>query len=255
MRRALAFVAPALRDARPRMLGLMAFGLVFLLSATGAAAFFKGPHGQVAMGEMMVVGGYPMTAALLLLGWLIGRFPLIAILVLTAGLFSRDRAEGYARLFYARPVRPLALYGLRLLALAVVAFALSAVLLPCFDLIMLGTWAGPATFVLIGANIVVYGSLNALLSVWTRADAWITLFLAVVALAWHALLRGVPHLGVPAGPRTVVTALLPPQGALFALENAFGSLHPIPWGAVGHACAWGAIMLLLAGASLRFREV
>ena len=35
------------------------------------------------------------------------------------------------------------LYGLRLLVLMAMAFIMSALLLPTFDLLMLGEWAGP----------------------------------------------------------------------------------------------------------------
>jgi hypothetical protein len=254
VRRAAALLLPTLRDLLPRVLALLAFSVVFLASAATSAAFFKGAEGHVEIGQMFAVGGYPLPSALLLLGWLLGRLPVIAILVLCAGLFSHDRARGYARLYYVRPVSPTALYGLRFATLAAVAFVICAVVMPLFDLLMLGEWAGPATLVLIATNILVYGGLTALLSVWTRADAWVALLLACIALLWHALLRA-GTFAVPDGPRLIVSALLPPQGSLYALENAFGSLHPIPWGDVAHAGAWGLVMLALAALSLRFREV
>ena len=40
---------------------------------------------------------------ILLIGWLVGRFPMIAALVLMQGAFSSDRAAGYARLYAVRP--------------------------------------------------------------------------------------------------------------------------------------------------------
>ncbi len=253
MRRAAALLPPTLRDLAPRLLGLIAFAALFLVSGALARTFLIGPEGRVEIGGLLRSGGYPLASGLLLLGWLLGRFPVIAVLVLAAGLFSRDRAEGWARLYYARPVAPLAIYGLRLLLVAALAFALSAVVMPAFDLLMLGRWAGWATLVLAAANIAVYGGLTALLSVWTRADAWITLLLALAALVWNAVLRA--GIAVPPGPRELITFVLPPQGAILQLESAFGSLEPIPWTAFWYTLGYGAVALALAWLSLRRREV
>ncbi|MGH7480743.1 MAG: hypothetical protein ACRELV_01195, partial [Longimicrobiales bacterium] len=248
-----ALVGPTLHNRLPRILGLVAFAGLFLLSALVAATFFRDAEGHVALGELFAVGGYPLASALLLLGWLIGRFPLIAILVLVAGLVSRDRASGRLRLYAARPASLLAVYALRFAVLAVVAFALSALLMPTFDLLLLGDWAGPATFVLILAQVLVYGGLAAFLSVWTRADAWIALGLAVTALVWEAALRA-PSVSVPEGPRAILTLLLPPQWAMLELESAFAALQPIPWDAFAFTAGYGLAMLLLAGVSLAYRE-
>ncbi len=253
MRRAAALLLPALRDARPRLLGLVAFGALFLAAGAASRLFLVGPEGRVEVGRLFAVGGYPLASVLLLLGWLLGRYPMIATLVLTAGLFSRDCERGYARLYLTRPVSPLALYGTRLAALLLLAVALSALFMPAFDLLMLGTWAGPATLVLITAEVLVYGGLTALLSVWTRGDAWIALFLAALALVWNAALGG--GVAVPPGPRRFIGLVLPPQGALLRLESAFGAVAPIPWDAFLYAAGWGSVLLVLAGVAVRRREV
>lgn len=253
MSRALALLPPTLRDLGPRLIGLVAFAALFLASGGLAHAFLIGPDGRVQIGGLLRSGGYPLASGLLLLGWLLGRFPVIAVLVLAAGIFSRDRAEGWARLYYSRPTSPVAIYGLRLLLVCVLAFALSALIMPAFDLLMLGRWAGAATLVLIAANIAVYASLTALFSVWTRADAWIALLLVLTALVWNAVLRaGIP---VPPGPRELITFVLPPQGAILQLESAFGSQEPIPWSAFEYAVGYGLVTLALAWLSLRRREV
>src|SRR5215475_9295831 len=136
----------ALVERKSQIVGLLAFAVLFVAAGLTARALV-GQEGHVEIGELFLVGGYPVVSALLLLGWLLGRYPLIATLVLFAGIFSSDRAEGYARMYSVRPVSFLRLYGYRVLVYLALAFLLSAVLLPLFDVIMLGKWAGPATFV------------------------------------------------------------------------------------------------------------
>jgi hypothetical protein len=251
---ALMLAALTLKARRKRLFALLAFAALFLAAALTARLFVADDHGHVSADGLFVVGGYPLVSALLLMGWLVGRFPIIATLVLMAGVVSDDRAEGYARLYAVRPTSPLTLYGVRFAALALLAFLVSALLLPAFDLIMLGTWAGPATLVLILANVVALGGLVAFLSLWTRADAWIALFLALAALVWNAL-RESGRLTVPPGARDFVAFILPPQGAMLRLEEAFGALQPIPWDAFAYVVGYGMVLLALAAFLLRRREI
>lgn len=249
-----AFLILTLRAMRRRIVLLLSFAAVFLLVAA-AARLFAGDEGHMEIGRIFEIGGTTLASAVLLLGWMLGRFPLIATLVLMAGVFSHDRAEGYARIWATRGVSPLVLYYARIALLGLVAFLLSALLLPTFDLLMLGEWAGPATLVLIAAYVVVYGSLVALLSVLTRGDAWIALLLGILAISWHALRSAGVLDTAPAGAREVITVLLPPHGALFALENAFGALQPIPWDAFLYTVLYGVFMLVLAGVAHSRREI
>lgn len=251
--RALALVPLTARERAGRLAALAAFAALFLIAAGIAALIARDAAGHVNTDRLFRIGGLPLTSGLLFFGWVLGRFPLIAVLVLMAGIVSRDREEKYLRLYAVRPISPLAVYGIRWLSLALLAFALSAVLLPLFDVIMLGEWAGPATFVLIAAYIAVYGGLTALLSVWTRGDVWIALLLAVAAMVWHALLEAGTITIVPVVAE-FVSFVLPPRAAIFALEGAFGDIEPIPWGAFAYAIGYGAVMLLLAGVSLAWRE-
>lgn len=252
---ALAIASLTLRARRRRILALLAFAAVFLAAAlTARLLVSQGEGGQVQMDRLFIVGGYPLVSALLLLGWVLGRYPLVATLVMLAGVISHDRAEGYARVYGVRPTSPHRIYAARAALLAAVAFAVSAVLMPVFDLIMLGTWAGPATFVLILAYVIVYGGLVALLSVWTRGDAWIALLLALLALVWDALRRA-DALMIPPGLRDLVTFVLPPQAAFLELEGAFGALQPIPWDAFAYVVGYGLVLWALAAVSLGRREV
>lgn len=239
---------------RKRIVVLLLFAGLFLAAGVAARLLVSDEHGHVNADHLFLVGGYPLVSALLLMGWVLGRFPLIATLVLMAGLFSDDHARGHARLLAVRPTSLVRLYGTRFAVLGAVAFGISAVLLPAFDLLLLGTWAGPATLVLILSQVLVFGGLTALLSVWTRGDAWITLLLAVGALVWDALLRA-DALLVPPGVRDVVGFVLPPQAMLFELEGAFAEIQPIPWEAFTFVAGYGLVMLVLAAFSLTQREL
>jgi len=252
--RGLALVGPTLRAMRRRFGLLGAFAGVLLASAV-ASRLLSGGAGHAELDRIFQVGGTTLASALLLTGWIVGRFPMIATLVLFAGFFSRDRDTGLARLYLARPVAPIAIYGTRFVALAILAFALSVLVLPLFDLVLLGQWAGPATLVLSAAYVIAYAGLVALLSVWTRTDAWIALLLGILAVTWDALRSADLLAAVPAGGRQFVSLILPPHGALSALESAFGNIQPIPWNAFVDVCVYGVTMMVAAGLLLRVREV
>lgn len=254
MRDVLGVVGLGMRSRRRRIFGVLAFGLVFLLVAFTMRVLSAGEEGHVEVDALFAIGGYPLVSGVLLLGWVLGRFPMIAVLALMAGLFSRDRAHGHARILLVRPVSAVRLYAAHWTALALLAFVLSALLMPAFDLLMLGEWAGPATLVLIAAYVLAYGGLVAFLSVWTRGDAWIALLLAIGSIVWEALRRA-GALPVPPGARDFISLILPPQAALYQIESAFGELAPIPWGAFAYAAGYGLAMLILAGLSLRAREI
>jgi hypothetical protein len=238
---------------RRRIMALLAFAGLFLLTAA-TAAVLAGEEGHVELETLFQLGGYPLISGVLLVGWLLGRFPLVATLVLFSGIVAADRVDGHARLLAVRPAPPALLYGVRFLLLGGLAFVLSAILMPLFDLLMIGTWAGPALLVLILAHVVVWGSLTTLLSVATRLDAWITLLLALFAMVWGAL-RQVDMLPVIPILGDIIAFVLPPQAQLFALESAFAGIQPIPWGAFWFCMGYGAVALLVAAFTLGRREI
>ncbi len=238
-----------------RIAGLIAFAFLFLFSALTARLLVGSEHGQVEMGNLYLVGGYPLVSALLLLGWLIGRYALIATLAMMAGIVSADRTNGTMRLYAVRPVSLGKLYLQKFVVCAAVVFVISALLMPAFDMLLLGRWAGPSTFVLIISYVLVYGSLTFFLSVWMRGEVWVTMMLAIVALLWDALTRSGKLAIAAPGIREVVTVLLPPQSALFRLETAFGAETAIPWNAFAFVCAYSLILLIAALVSLRLREI
>ena len=172
-----------------------------------------------------------------------------------AGIVSADRRDGTMRLYAARPTSLAKLYLIKFAVTALVVFIISTALMPSFDLILLARWAGPNTFVLITSYILVYGSLTFFLSVWLRGDVWVTAFLAIVAMLWDALLRSGRIADAAPGFRELITILLPPQSALFKLENAFGAETATPWGAFAFVVAYSIILLIAAVVSLRLREL
>jgi len=243
-----------LRSRRRRLLALVAFACLFLAAALTGRLLATNSQGGVEIGQLFVVGGYPLVSALLLLGWVLGRFPLIATLVLVAGLVSDDRREGYIRMYAVRPISLVRLYGVRWAVLAGAAFLLSLALMPLFDLIMLGKVAGFAYVPLILAYVIAYGGLTALLSVWTRGDAWIALLIAIFALVWNALLTAGVLTGAPPGITQAITFLVPPQSQFLRLEGAFANIQPIPWDAFFFVSAYGVLALIVTGASMLTRE-
>lgn len=252
---AIRLVALTLLAMRGRLLALSGFCAAFLFAAL-AARLLTGTHeGHVELDRLFQIGGAPLASGLLVLGWIIGRFPLIATLVMLGGIVSDERAEGRTRLYAARPVSLLGVYGLRFIVLTGIAFGVSALLMNVFDRILLGEWPGAGLLALIAGYVLAYAPLTALLSVWARGDAWIALLLAVLGLAWNALRAGGLLANAPPGAAEVVTMVLPPHGALFALERAFGSLQPVPWDALLTVALYGAILLALAGLSLVHREI
>lgn len=238
---------------RRRILALLAFAAAFLAAAATAATLGR-EAGHVEMDRLYEIGGYPLISGLLLVGWLLGRFPLAATLVLMSGIIAGDRHAGHARVLAARPVAPALVYGARFAVLAGLAFAICAVLMPLFDLIMLGEWAGPATLVLVLAHVMVWGGLTTLLSVFTGLDAWLALLLAIVATVWSAL-GGAGMLPLAPPLADILGFVLPPIGRLFALESAFGAIEPIPWDAFWFAAGYGAVALILAALLVGRREI
>jgi hypothetical protein len=251
----LTFIALTIRERRRRILGLAAFGAVFLAAGATARLVSGGDHGHMELDVLFELGGTTLVSALLLLAWLVGRFAVIAALVLLSGVFSADRAAGQARLYAVRPRSLLLLYAARWIALCVIAFVMAGVLMAAFDWLVLGEWIGLNVFLLIAAQIVVFGTVTALLSVVTRADAWLALFLGLIAMVWDGLRRIDFFQTAAPAVRETVSVVLPPQGALMRMETAFGAMQPVPWDAFLYITLYGMLVLLLAGVALTRREL
>ena len=59
-----------------RIVGLLAFALLFI-SAGLTARMLVGEEGHVEVGELFLIGGYPVVSALLLLGWLLAQMAIM----------------------------------------------------------------------------------------------------------------------------------------------------------------------------------
>jgi hypothetical protein len=250
----LTWIALELGRLRRRVLWLLAFGAVFL-AAAATGRLVAGHDGHVEFDALMQLGGYPLVSVLLLTGWLVGRFPLLAVLVLMAGVYSEPRQSGLARLVEVRARSPLLLLALRITLALVLALLISLLVLVSFDVLMLGRPPGGQLFPLALANVLIYGALTALLSTVVRADAWAAAFLMILAVTWHALLRSGLLAASAPGIREAVTVLLPPQGAVLQLENAFAGDLAVPVPALLFAGAYAALALLLAGVVASRREL
>ena len=250
----LAWLALEAARLRRRILWLLAFGALFTAAAI-TARLIAGRGDHLEFDAIVQVGGYPMLSALLLTGWVVGRFPAVAAIVLLAGVFSEPRQSGLARLLEVRARQPLLLLALRAGLALLLALALALVVLIVFDVVMLGRPPGRQLFVLVLAHVLTFGALTALLSTMTRADGWAAAFVTIAAMVWQALLRSGVLATSPPGIREAVTVLLPPQGALLQLENAFAGDLAIPWHALLYAAVYATLLLLLAGVVGRRREI
>ena len=178
----------------------------------------------------------------------------LAMLVLLGGFVSNDRRQGYYRLYFAHPTRPVAFYGLRwglgllLAMLAAAAFLVIGQLAAWgrFE----GGWSG-LYLALLAA--IAYGGMVAFLSVTLpRGDAWVALVLFVFNYFWlQAVALGTQPL--PGLLNDAVSILLPPQ---LALSDVYDGLirGEIVWGASAFAAGYGVFWLLVAALLLRLRD-
>jgi len=159
-------------------------------------------------------------------------------------------------LIFTRPGNPLGTIDLGLFSLTISGEGLVA-----FATILLKSWVSVQSAALLVFTTQFHDLLEGLerLRLPRLMVAIISLmyrYLAVLTGEAQRMLRArASRAAVPPGARDLLTLLLPPQAALVALEDAFGSLQPIPWDAFGYAAAYAAALWLLAGLSLATREV
>ncbi|HEU0077773.1 MAG TPA: hypothetical protein VFQ76_09020, partial [Longimicrobiaceae bacterium] len=209
-----------LRGLLPRM------GLVALL---GVAFFFLEPgfhsHGGPAPEEFSLdLGAMGISASL-------ANLAALSMLVLLGGFVSNDRRQGYYRMYFAHPTRPLAFYGLRW------GLGLLLAMLAATVFLVVGQWAawgrvegGWSGLYLALLAAVAYGGMIAFLSVvLLRGDAWVALVLFLFNYFWlQAVAMGAQPL--PPVLNDAVSLLLPPQ---LALSDVYDGLirGEIVWGA------------------------
>ncbi|HET7228824.1 MAG TPA: hypothetical protein VFJ16_02345 [Longimicrobium sp.] len=181
-----------------------------------------------------------------------------SMLVLLAGFISADRREGYYRIYFSHPTRPLAFYGVRWL----VAYALSLLAAALFLVggqllawgefrVGLGAMVHPALFAL------VYGALVAFFSVLLRrGDSLAALGVFILTSAWEYALSAFAELGTqPMSPlaRQTLSFVLPPH---LALRDVYEAAHAgsTAWGSMAFVGGYGLFWLAAAGLLLWSRE-
>lgn len=233
-----------LRGMLPRLVLVALLGVAFFMLEPG----FHQHAGEAVPEEFRLDLGYQGLSATLsnYAGW--------SMLVLLGGFISHDRRQGYYRLYFSHPTRPLAFYGLRwLLGLAVAVLA-AAVFLVVGQWVAWGRFEGGwAGLYLAFLSALGYGGLLAFLSVaLPRGDAWVAVVLFAFNYFWGMVLSmGVQ--GLPPLLNDVVSLLLPPQ---LALSDVYDALlrYEIAWGASAYVAGYGIFWLLVAGLLLKLRD-
>jgi hypothetical protein len=184
----------------------------------------------------------------------LGNYAGVCMLILLGGFISGDRRQGYYRMYFSHPTRPLAFYALRWSLGLAVAMLAAAVFLVAGQLIAWGRfeggWSGLYLALLTGIG---YGGMIAFLSVLLpRGDAWVALVLFVFNYFWlEAVALGAQPL--PWLLNDAVSILLPPQ---LAFNDVYDGLlrGEIAWGASAYAGGYGLFWLLMAGLVLKLRD-
>lgn len=181
-----------------------------------------------------------------------------SMLVLLAGFVSADRREGYYRVYFSHPTRPLAFYGVRW----AMAYALSVGAAGGFlVLAQLAAWgelrAGPQAMLQPAVFALIYGGLAAFFSVLLpRGDSLAALAVYGVTNVWQGALAVFAQMDTqPMGPlaRQAVSFILPPHQAVQDLYDA-AHLGGTAWGSLAFAGGYGLFWLLAAGLLLWRRE-
>lgn len=185
----------------------------------------------------------------------------VAMVVLLAGFISEDRREGYTRLLFSHPTRPLAYYGLRWALAWLIALTAALLFLVVGQALAWGEWRGGlAGLLLAAASATVYGGLMAFLSAaLPRGDAWVAFLLFLPNLvppALFPLFAGLTNTlqAMPNALRLLLFFLLPPQ---WALQTVWQGLLDgvVAWAALGYAVAYGLVWLGLGAVVLRARDL
>jgi hypothetical protein len=231
-----------LRGLMPRMVLVALLCVAFFFLEPGFH-----PHADAAEELTLDLGYLGIAASLANLAGL-------SMLVLLGGFVSNDRRQGYYRMYFAHPTRPIAFYGLRWGLGLLLAMAAATAFLVIGQLAAWGQfeggWRGLYLALLAAIS---YGGMIAFLSVaLTRGDAWVALVLFLFNYFWlYAISLGVQPL--PRRVNDVISILLPPQ---LALSDVFDGLlrGEVVWGASAFAAGYGVFWLLMAALLLRLRD-
>lgn len=231
-----------LRDLRWRMALLAVVAWLLYLMEPG---FHQ--HGTLAPEEAVALGPLGISATL-------SYFAGIAMIVLLAGFISSDRREGYTRIFFSHPTRPIAFYALRWsVALAIAMLAATAFLI-VGQLVAWGEVRGGWSGLLLPlVSAIVYGGLMAFLSsALPRGDAFAGFLLILPTFVPQLLTFGLAAL--PPALRQALLLVLPPHGALQVLWQGLVAEGRVLWMAAAFGVGYGIVWLIAAVALLRVRD-
>ena len=233
-----------LRTMLPRMALVVLAGMMFYLLEPG----FHQHAGEAVPEEFRLdLGSLGISASL-------ANLAAFAMLLLFGGAISSDRRQGYYRMYFSHPTRPIAFYGLRWALSLLLALAAATVFLVLGQLAAWGRFEGGWSglyLALLAA--IAYGGLVAFAAtVSLRGDIWITIILFFFTYFWfYAASLGIE----PFAPAVnqMISILLPPQIALDDVRD--GLLRgEIVWGASAFVVGYGIFWLLIAGLLLKLRD-
>ena len=232
-----------LRGLLPRMALVALLGVAFFFLEPG----FHTHQGPAPEEFSLDLGAMGISATL-------ANLAALSMLVLLGGFVSNDRRQGYYRVYFSHPTRPLAFYGLRWAMGLLLAMLAAAVFLVVGQLAAWGRFEGGWSGLYLALlSAIAHGGMIAFLSVvLLRGDAWVALVLFLFNHFWFqaASLGAQP---LPPNLNDAVALLLPPQ---LALADVYDGLlrFEIVWGASAFAAGYGVFWLLVAGILLRLRD-
>lgn len=230
-----------LRDLRWRLLLLLALAWLLYLMEPG---FHQ--HGDLPPDEAVALGALGVSATL-------SYFAGLAMIILLAGFISADRREGYTRIFFSNPTRPLAFYGLRWLVALAVAMAGATLFLVVGQMVAWGEIRGGWSGLLLAlVSAIVYGGLMAFLSsALPRGDGLIGFLLILPTFVPQLLAFALASFPTPL--RQLILFILPPHGALQLLWQ--GLLEGrVMWFAAAFAVGYGLLWMIAGAVMLRVRD-
>lgn len=182
-----------------------------------------------------------------------------SMLVLLSGFVSADRREGYYRIYFSHPTRPLAFYAVRWLVAYVLSVGAAAVFLMGAQLVAWGELrAGAGAMVQPAVFALIYGGLAAFFSVvLARGDGLAALGVYALKAVWEYAQSVFSYMQTqPMSPfaRQAITFVLPPHAAvedIYTVAHAGGGMA---WGSLAFASGYGLFWLALAGLLLWSRE-
>lgn len=178
----------------------------------------------------------------------------LTMIILLAGFISTDRREGYTRLFFSHPTRPLAYYGVRWGLALLLAMGASLLFLLVLQGLVWGELRGGWSALLLPLLTAwIFGGLMALLSAaLPRGDVWVAvvLFLPTLLAPYFVYALGLLAPAV----RQAILFLVPPQTTALQMVYEGVLLGQVPWGAVLYAVGYGTVWLILGALVLRLRE-